>query len=140
MLDGRQREGNNHVMSIQSPPPVPLMLTRALRERCPNCGEGKLFKSYLKQVGECSVCHEAYGHIRADDAPPWLTILIVGHIVVPMMVSIQPNVTWPDWVALIFWFGLTIALALAILPRAKAVFIAIIWRTSKPKPKTESRL
>ena len=50
--------------------------------RCPNCGRGRLFRAYLKPVETCAECHESLKHIRADDGPAWLTILVVGHIVV----------------------------------------------------------
>ena len=45
-------------------------LLRGFLGRCPKCGEGRLFRSYLKVVEECKSCGEKYGHFRADDAPP----------------------------------------------------------------------
>jgi uncharacterized protein (DUF983 family) len=36
-------------------------------------------------------CGEAYGHFRADDAPPWLTILVVGHITIPIILALEQN-------------------------------------------------
>jgi len=64
---------------------------RALMGRCPCCGKGKLMKSYLKQVENCSVCGESFGQIRADDAAPWLTIILVGHVFLPFafMVNVR---------------------------------------------------
>ena len=59
-------------------------IIRAVSGRCPACGSGKFFKSYLRQVDRCSVCGESFGQIHADDGPAWLTIGMVGHIVVPM--------------------------------------------------------
>ncbi|MFO1156168.1 MAG: DUF983 domain-containing protein [Rhodospirillales bacterium] len=70
-------------------PPFLVAVGRGLSGRCPNCGEGRLFRAYLKQVDACAVCGEPWGHIRADDAPPWLTILIVGHIVVPAAMAVE---------------------------------------------------
>lgn len=100
--------------------------------RCPKCGRGLLFRAYLKQVDRCAVCHEEYAHIRADDAPPWLTILIVGHIVVPLMFIVDNWFSWPIWVEMIVWPVAIVLLALAVLPRAKGVFIAVIWATRAP--------
>ena len=108
------------------------VILRALRQRCPNCGRGNLMASYLKQVQCCAVCGEDFGHIRADDAPPWLTILLVGHIVVPLAYEVERHTVWPVWVAMIVWPLLALGLALLILPRAKALFIAIIWATRAP--------
>ena len=108
------------------------IILRALRGLCPNCGQGKLMASYLKQVQRCAVCGEDFGHIRADDAPPWLTILLVGHIVVPLAYETERHTVWPVWVAMLIWPVLALGLALLILPRAKALFIAVIWATRAP--------
>jgi len=105
-----------------------LTIGRSLIGRCPNCGKGRLFKSYLKQVENCSECGEDLGHIQADDGPSWLTILVVGHIIAPAMLISSSNNIWPDWIYMILWPSLALILTLLILPRAKGIFIAIIWR------------
>jgi uncharacterized protein (DUF983 family) len=121
-------------MSSAAParPKLGLALRRALARQCPNCGSGKLFASYITPVAACGSCGEAYGHIRSDDAAPWLTILITGHIVVPLAVMIDGRVGWPDWASMVVWPGLTLVTALAVLPFAKATFIGMIWATKSP--------
>lgn len=94
---------------------------------CPNCGKSKLFISYLKQCEQCSHCHEPLGHIRADDGPAWLTIVIVGHIFAPFLFGF-PNCPWPDWVRIGVIIVAALLLTFWLLPRAKGVFIGIIWR------------
>jgi uncharacterized protein (DUF983 family) len=111
---------------------LPRAIWRGALRRCPRCGRGVLFKSYLKQVDACATCHEEYAHIRADDAPPWLTILIVGHIVVPLIFVVNSWFFWPNWLVMLVWPIVTAALALTVLPRAKGIFIAIIWATRAP--------
>jgi len=104
---------------------------RALRGRCPCCGQGKLFRAYLKQVEQCSACGERFGQIRADDAAPWLTLIILGHVFLPLIFLF--NWDWmPLWVAMVSMSALVMALALVLLPRSKALFIAILWRTKAP--------
>jgi uncharacterized protein (DUF983 family) len=104
---------------------------RAVMGRCPNCGEGKLMKSYLKQVEQCAVCGEQFGHIRADDAAPWLTIILVGHVFLPF--AFMVNVDWmPTWVAMLTWAVCFSLIALLILPRAKALFLGVLWQTRAP--------
>ena len=104
---------------------------RALLGRCPACGNGKLMRSYLKQVENCSACGESFGQIRADDAAPWLTIILVGHVFLPF--AFMVNVDWmPVWTAMIMWASCFTMLSLAILPRAKMLFIAILWQTRAP--------
>ncbi len=106
-----------------------LTVIRTTVGRCPNCGAGRLFASYLKPVDHCAVCGEALGHIRADDGPAWLTILLMGHILAPFLLGVVPNLTWPDWVTMLVVLTLTLVLALLILPRAKGFFIGAIWRS-----------
>lgn len=111
--------------------PMKLAARRALLGRCPACGKGALFRAYLKQVEACAACGEAFGQIRADDAAPWATIILVGHVFLPL--AFMVDVDWmPAWAAMTMWAGVFAALSLAILPRAKALFIAILWRTRAP--------
>lgn len=107
-----------------------LVVIRGIVGRCPHCGEGRLFASYLKQVGNCSMCDEHLGDIRADDGPAWLTIMVVGHILAPLLLTIIPNTTWPDWLLMIIFPSFAFILALLVLPRAKGIFIGILWRMS----------
>ena len=60
-------------------------MKRGLRGRCPRCGEGKLFRAFLKVDNNCSVCGLDYTPHRADDLPAYLVIVIVGHIMVPLI-------------------------------------------------------
>lgn len=113
-------------------PRLAIVIRRALIGRCPNCGQGKLFASYLKQVDSCAVCSERYGHIRSDDAAPWLTILVVGHIAVPIVFAAEKLTSWPIWVAMTVWPAFALVLGLVVLPRAKAVLLSIIWAIQAP--------
>ena len=104
---------------------------RALMGRCPNCGQGRLMRGYLKQVENCSVCGEQLGHIRADDAAPWLTIILVGHIFLPLAFLVNVDFL-PMWGAMLLWSGCFALLALAILPFSKRLFIGVLWQTRAP--------
>jgi uncharacterized protein (DUF983 family) len=106
-----------------------LLIKRAILCKCPACGQGKLYQSYLKQVVACDACGEKYGDIRADDGPAWLTMFIVGHIVAPLIVMAMMLTEIPDWQLMIGFVVLALGLCLAILPSAKAIFITFIWRT-----------
>jgi len=106
-----------------------LVLLRGMIGRCPHCGKGRLLQRYLKPVAQCSVCGEPYGHIRADDGPAWLTIVIVGHILGVILLVAVPGSSWPLWVSMVVWPLLALCLALLILPRAKGIFIGLIWRS-----------
>ena len=57
---------------------------RGLHGQCPACGQGKLFRAFLKPVDACAACGEDYTHQRADDFPPYIVILLLGHILAPI--------------------------------------------------------
>lgn len=105
---------------------------RGLIGCCPNCGQGRLLRNFLKPVDRCSACGEAYGHLRADDAPPWMTILIVGHIVIPALLSVEQSYEPPTWVHLAVWPLLTLVLTLLLLPRCKGLVLGLLWSTGAP--------
>jgi uncharacterized protein (DUF983 family) len=110
----------------------PSTLTAILRGalgRCPRCGYGRLLHSYLKIVDCCSVCGEPYGHYRTDDAAPWLTILIVGHISVPLILVCESNFQPPLALAFAMYLPLIVGLTLLLLPRCKGVLAAVLWAT-----------
>ena len=115
-------------------------LLRGLRGRCPNCGRGRIFRAFLKVADRCSVCGEAFHHHRADDAPAYFVILIVGHTVVPLALSIELAYRPPYWIQLAFWLPATLALALLLLQPVKGAIVALQWayRMHGFNPETES--
>jgi uncharacterized protein (DUF983 family) len=104
-----------------------VMAGRGITGKCPMCGKGALFSRYLKQVEHCEKCGEEFGHIRADDGPAWLTILFVGHVFA-FILSFAPETNWQVWQLIAAWCSAALALSLITLPRAKGLFIGIIWR------------
>jgi uncharacterized protein (DUF983 family) len=100
---------------------------RGLRARCPKCGEGKLFRAYLKVQDHCPACGEALHHHRADDAPPYFTILIVGHVVVPFTLALETAYTPPYWLHFAIWIPLIVGLCLALLPVVKGAIVGWQW-------------
>ncbi len=109
------------------------VIWRGFCGRCPQCGQGKLFQSYLKPYSACAACGLELASVRADDGPTWLTTILTGHIAVPMAVYLAMHDFQPKWLALPLMLVATIVMALLILPRAKGVFIGILWR-QRQKP------
>ncbi|MEQ9814317.1 MAG: DUF983 domain-containing protein, partial [Azospirillaceae bacterium] len=99
---------------------------RGVRRRCPACGVGHAFGGYLK-ARDCGACETPLGQIRADDFPPYITIFLVGHILVPLMVWAERDFAWPLWLHLAVWLPATLALSLLILPFAKGAVLGLMW-------------
>lgn len=102
-------------------------LLRGWRRRCPRCGAGPLLSGYLKVRSECTVCHEELHHHRADDGPAYLTILIVGHLMAPLILWVFTAYR-PDPMILASGFTVgCVALSLYLLPRLKGAIVALQW-------------
>lgn len=100
---------------------------RGWRRKCPNCGSGPMLKGYLKVRDHCPVCQEDLHHHRADDGPAYLTILIVGHLMAPLLLVVFEM--WrPEPLVLIAIFSVgTVGLSLYLLPRLKGALIGFQW-------------
>jgi len=100
---------------------------RGLIGKCPACGEGHMFKAYLKVADTCDHCGEELHHQRADDAPAYFTISIVGHIVVAGALILERWLAPETWVHMAIWLPLTLFLCLAMLPAVKGSLIGLQW-------------
>lgn len=120
----------NQPISLSEQPPerhVAQALHRGWQSKCPACGEGSLFSKYLSVRSECGHCGLQLHNHRADDAPPYFTIFITAHIVVPALMVIE-RVAYPAlWVQLTIGLSLTAGLALLLLPRIKGMTIGLQW-------------
>jgi uncharacterized protein (DUF983 family) len=108
------------------PWPMPRMadaLRRGFRGRCPACGKTRLFRGYLRVADTCGACSAPLGLARADDAPPYFTIVAVGHVVVPGMLMLERAYAPPLWVHTAIWVPLTIAMALALIRPIKGMTV-----------------
>jgi len=107
---------------------------RGLMGRCPACGKGRIFKGFLKVAATCQVCEAPLGLARADDAPPYLTILLVAHIVVPLLVLVD-RFQQPSTLAMSAMFlPLTLALSLGLLRPIKGATIGAMTSLDMLKP------
>lgn len=107
--------------------PLKPAILNGLALRCPKCGEGKVLHSYLKVHDTCPACQEELHHHRADDGPAYVTILIVGHVMVFALTTM-----WEIWRPSAMTMALTISAiavitALTMLPRVKSMIIAYQW-------------
>jgi uncharacterized protein (DUF983 family) len=108
--------------------PLFAAMKRGLLGRCPRCGEGRMFCGYLKVNDHCPACGEELHHHLAQDAPPYIVILIVGHVVVGLVMSLEVLTQGvPMWADMIAWPLVALALALALLRPVKGALVAYQW-------------
>jgi uncharacterized protein (DUF983 family) len=102
-------------------------MKRGFLSRCPRCGEGKLFRAFLKVDNNCSVCGLDFTPHRADDLPAYLVIVIVGHIVVPTALWIETDYAPPVWLQLAIYLPFTLIASLALLQPVKGAVVGLQW-------------
>ncbi|WP_420391733.1 DUF983 domain-containing protein [Acuticoccus sp.] len=102
-------------------------ILRGARRRCPRCGTGRLFEGFLKVRHDCASCGEALHHHRADDAPPYVVMLIVGHVVVGAMLYLEIAYAPAMWVHAAIFLPLTVAMSLLLLEPTKGALVGLQW-------------
>jgi uncharacterized protein (DUF983 family) len=93
--------------------------------RCPACSKGRLFGRFLKVAERCDSCGTEFHHHRADDLPPYIVIMIVGHLVGYGIFMTETKLEMPMWVHLATWPTLTFGLCLGLLQPVKGAVVGL---------------
>jgi uncharacterized protein (DUF983 family) len=120
-------------MTLTTKPSMLSILARGLQRKCPQCGEGAVLSGYVAMVPACAVCGESFAHISADDAPPWLTIIVVGHIMISLVMTIEMNFKFPMLAEAAFLVAVAGVLTALLMPVSKGVVIAVLWAVTENK-------
>ncbi len=82
---------------------------------------------YIRVADACPNCSTELHHQRADDAPPYFTMTIVAHIVVPGLLVAEKLWQPPLWVHGVIWLPATLLLTLWLLPKVKGAIVGLQW-------------
>ncbi|WP_171070387.1 DUF983 domain-containing protein [Methylobacterium terricola] len=102
-----------------------LAIWRGFRNRCPHCGEGRLFGRFLKVRPDCEACGMEFHHHRADDLPPYLVIFVVGHVVGLGVLETEMRLDLPFWFQMTFWPALALVASLLLLQPTKGAVVGL---------------
>lgn len=102
-------------------------LRRGVGLRCPQCGEGRLFSRFLKVSKHCEACGADNTIYPSDDAPPYLTLVLVGHVFIPLMLWIDRAWEPAIWLQLAIWLPLIGIITLGALPYMKGAVVGFAW-------------
>lgn len=107
--------------------PLWRVMLRGFTKKCPHCGKASIYERYLKPTARCTSCGTAYDHIRTDDFAPWLTLIVLGHLFVPLVFHIET--TYRPSLPLLFAILIPsiILTVLGLLPNFKGAAIALMW-------------
>lgn len=102
-------------------------LGRGIRRKCPRCGEASAFRGYLKVVDACPVCHTPLSLYPTDDGPAYLTMLLMGHVVIGPTFLIPSIWSIPLQILVPILVGTLGLLTLIALPYVKGGFLSLLW-------------
>jgi uncharacterized protein (DUF983 family) len=102
-------------------------LRGGIRCRCPRCGERQLFRKWLKPVEKCAACGQDWSLQRADDFPAYVSILVTGHVLAPLLILLAADYQLSTPVIFAITLPLAATLMLGLLQPAKGAIIAAQW-------------
>jgi len=100
---------------------------RGCRLACPRCGQGRLFRSWLKVVPACTACGQDWSLQRADDFPAWIAIIASGHILAPVTITLAADYELSPAALALTLLPAATALVLGLLQPAKGAVVAMQW-------------
>ncbi len=100
----------------------------AIQARCPNCGKGKLFQSFINFAPACAVCGVSFGKADTGDGAAVFVMFIVGAIVVPLAFVLQFRFVWDAMATLAVSAAAAIALSLLLLRPVKALLFTLQFK------------
>jgi uncharacterized protein (DUF983 family) len=102
-------------------------IIRGARGACPRCSQAKLFFRFLKPVGQCPHCRQDWTPQQADDFPAYVSILITGHLMAPVIIALVRDAQLPLGGLVAIILPLAIILMIVLLQPAKGAIIALQW-------------
>jgi len=86
-----------------------------------------MFSGYLTAAEACSSCGLAFEPLRADDAPAYFTIFIVGHVIVAGLLALEKFDHPALWIQTAIWIPLAIVMMFTLLPLIKGAVMGAIY-------------
>lgn len=115
------------MITKREPRPMMRAIGLGLACKCPRCGQGKLYRKYLKVAETCDHCGLKLSEARADDFPPYIAIFIVGHVLVGYMLHAEMSGPVDPMFYVWTMIPLSIILPLVMLPSIKGAVVGLQW-------------
>lgn len=123
----RPRRGRRRLPPVQT----------GLAGRCPECGEGRLFKSMLSYAESCVACGADFQDEDTGDGPAIFVIFIVGIFIVPMAIAFDMLFNPPFIVTFLIWGSIITGVSLWLLRLLRGVMFNIAWQRNAREVRLE---
>ena len=109
-------------------PDWPITIGRGMLGRCPHCGLAPIFDGYLKVHKVCLHCAAPLGDMPADDAPPYIAMLAVLHVLALFVVLFYKGYYHPGILMAGFLLVLLAVICMIALRVAKGAVIGVLLK------------
>lgn len=82
------------------------ILASGWKGACPQCGKGRMFRSWLKVVDRCESCGLDYSFAAPDDGPAFFSLCLIALPLIAFPVWLQAVYDPPYWAHLVTSFPL----------------------------------
>lgn len=100
---------------------------RGARNRCPRCGQARLFPRFLKPISKCLPCGQDWSHQQADDFPAYVSIFLTGHILAPIIIALVKDADLSVGTLAAIIMPVAVLMMIGLLQPAKGAIIAVQW-------------
>ncbi len=114
-------------MSLALPQSLWAAMRRGIAGRCPRCGGVRLFARFLQPVARCRLCGQDWTLHAADDFPPYVSIIVTGHLMAPVLIVLGSATALSMVATMTIAVAMAVVLLLALLQPAKGAIIALQW-------------
>ncbi|MDH7797781.1 MULTISPECIES: DUF983 domain-containing protein [unclassified Beijerinckia] len=117
------------------PPQSPY--STGLAGRCPRCGQGRLFTSFINLAPKCDACGLDYKFADSGDGPAVFVTLFAGFLVLGAALWTELNYEPPFWVHMVIFMPLTLIVCLGLLRPLKGLLVALQYRNKAEQGRLE---
>lgn len=107
--------------------------------RCPRCGRGSVFRSFLDIARRCEACGLSLEGHDAGDGPAFAGVFILGFVVVALAFALERLFEPPLWVHALAWTPTVIGGAIGMLRPLKGMTVALQYRFRSLDEATEDQ-
>ena len=102
-------------------------VSTGLSGRCPKCGEGALFKGFLKFNEHCESCGADFTMEDAGDGPAFFVMTIVMFVFIPIVIGFQFLTDAPGWLVFLIWGPILVLACIGLLRPFRGIMFNMQW-------------
>ncbi len=103
-------------------------IINSLLFKCPACGEGKLYDSFMKITEKCPACGLEIKKHESADGPAYIAMFLTSIIVIIAAISVEVIYRPEFWIHIIIWSFFTVFIGITSLIFCKALFIGLQYK------------